>query len=119
MLVVVIIGILVAIAFPIFNKTIEKSREKLALANLKLILAGEKLYRLSYDHYYPNPSIKATAELDEINKMLNLDIEPKYFTYKVETEPANKYNFKIYAVDKKTNKKVYVIDPEGNVSSVK
>ncbi len=91
---IVVVAILVTIAFPVFRKTIEKSREKIATTNLKLILAGENLYRLSHDHYY----VPGEEDfLSNINDNLNLDIEAKNFTYKMETTGA--YTFEVRAFD--------------------
>lgn len=112
--VVVVIAFLVALAFPVFKKTIEKSREKIAITNLKLILAGENLYRLSYDHYYYPP--EGTSDLvSNLNQVLNLDIEPRYFSYVI--EPEGKYNFKIYAL--KEGERIYSIDQEGVLTYLK
>jgi len=106
-IVVIIVAILSALALPAFQKTIKKSREKLAISNLKLIVNAEKLYRARYDSYV------ACEDLDAVNNNLTLDIEGKYFDYKVTT--SGKYNFTASAVSKKT-KEEYTIDPEGNVS---
>jgi len=46
LVVVIIIGILAGIAIPRFIKTSEKARGEEALTNLRLIFAGERMYRL-------------------------------------------------------------------------
>ena len=105
--VIIIVAILSALTLPVFQKTIQKSREKLAVANLKLIVNAEKLYRARYDSY------AACEDLDAINNNLTLDIEGKYFDYKVTT--SGKYDFTASAIGKKAEGE-YTIDPEGNVS---
>jgi len=105
--VVIIVAILSTLAVPTFRKTIEKSREKLAVSNLKIIMGAEKLYRARYDSYI------ACEDLEAINNNLTLDIEDKYFDYEVTT--SGKYDFTAFAVNKNTGER-YAIDPEGNVS---
>ena len=105
--VVIIAAILSTFAIPAFRKTIEKSREKLAVSNLNLIVNAEKLYRARYDSYI------ACEDLEAINNNLTLDIEGKYFDYKVTT--SGKYDFTAFATGQKT-KEQYTIDPEGNIN---
>lgn len=52
--VVIILGILGTIAIPAFQVTNEKSLSKEAIANLKLISAGEKIFRMENNTYYPS-----------------------------------------------------------------
>lgn len=51
LVVVIIIGILAGIAIPRFIKTAEKARGEEALTNLRLIFAGERMYRLDNNIY--------------------------------------------------------------------
>ena len=112
MIVLIVAALMLVLAFPVFKKTIEKSREKLAVTNLKLILAGENLYRLTYEHYYPDGVNSKVANLDDINKALNLDVKSKYYNYEVKA--SNQYNFLIQAKDK-SGKVIFSLDPEGNI----
>lgn len=113
MTVVVIIAILAALVVPLFRKTMEKSRERLAVTTLKMILAGENLYRLNFDHYFPPESGTVISDLDEINRYLNLDLSGKYFTYEIESRGP--YDFEIRA--KKDGKTIYYITPDGTIHS--
>ena len=54
--VLIIIGILAALALPQFSKTKEHAIGKEAVANLKLIAAAEKIYRMEGSVYYPIPA---------------------------------------------------------------
>jgi len=55
-MVILIIGILAALALPQFSKTKEHAIGKEAIANLKLIAAAEKIYRMEEVVYYPIPA---------------------------------------------------------------
>ncbi len=105
---VIIIAILSTLAVPAFRKTIKKSREKLAVSNLKIIMNAEKFYRASYDRYWP------CEDFEAINNNMDLDIEDKYFNYEVKTN--GKYDFTATATGKNETADKYTIDPEGNVS---
>ncbi len=52
LMVIVIIIILAGIAIPNFAKAKERALTKEAIANLKLIAAAEKVYRMEYSTYY-------------------------------------------------------------------
>ena len=107
--VVVIIGLLAAITVPNFRKALIKSREKLAKANLQMILSAQKLYRASNGNFWPDSG--NSTDLDEINKALNLDIEDRYFYYRVKYDKP--YRFEAEAESKTDKDIVYKIDPEG------
>ena len=68
MIVVVIVGMLAALAMVQFSAPMEDSLSKEALANLKLIAAAEKIYRMEAGVY-----ITATNET-VINKLLRLSL---------------------------------------------
>jgi prepilin-type N-terminal cleavage/methylation domain-containing protein len=55
LVVIIIIGILAALAVPQFGKTKEHAIGKEAIASLKLIAAAEKIYRMEASVYYPVP----------------------------------------------------------------
>jgi len=67
-IVLIIIGILVSISLPGYNKMKEQTLDKEAKANLKLIQAAEKIYRMEIGGYYPSTYIT------NINQELKLDI---------------------------------------------
>jgi len=73
LLVVLIVGILTAIALPQYNKAKERAIGREAIANLKLITAAEKIYRLEANAYFP---VGAGSENDigQINDYLRLAI---------------------------------------------
>jgi len=53
----IIIGILAVLAFPQFSKTKEHAIGKEAIANLKLIAAAEKIYRIEANTYISESNI--------------------------------------------------------------
>lgn len=61
---VIIVGILAAFAMPQFAVTKERTLDKDAQANLKLIQAGEKIYRMENAFYYPNSGTAATSDIN-------------------------------------------------------
>ncbi len=106
--IVIIVAILASLTLPNFSKTLSKSREKLAISNLKMILNAEKLYRARNDKFFPDSGDE--ADLEEINENLNLDIEDQYFDYRVEA--SGQYSFKAYAYSDEIE---YTIDREGTI----
>lgn len=76
-IVVMIIVILAGIALPQFSKTKEHAIGKEAIANLKLIAAAEKIYRMeAVTGYYPIPAgiVNDTGGNAAINTNLRLSI---------------------------------------------
>jgi len=53
-IVIIIIAILAALAIPRFIRTAEKAKGDESVANLRLIFAGERMYRLDYNIYSSN-----------------------------------------------------------------
>jgi len=72
-IVILIIGILAALALPQFSKTKEHAIGKEAIANLKLIAAAEKIYRMEANAYYPIPAASESS-ITNINNYLRLSM---------------------------------------------
>ena len=70
-IVVVIVGILAAVSLPKFGVTKERALDKEAKANLALIQAAEKIYRMEGGTYYPNDG---TAGVTDINTNLRVSL---------------------------------------------
>jgi type II secretory pathway pseudopilin PulG len=75
LIVIIVIGILAAIALPNFTPMREKTIEKEAVATLQLLQAAEKIYRMEAGDYYPffgggGPS--AISDHSQINANLKL-----------------------------------------------
>jgi prepilin-type N-terminal cleavage/methylation domain-containing protein len=88
-IVVVIIGILATFAMPQFATTKERTLDKDAQANLKLIQAAEKIYRMEMAAYYPDGgSTSVVADIND-NLKLSLPASGTNWTYTVTaTNPA-------------------------------
>lgn len=82
LIVVIIIGILAALGLPQFGKTKEHAIGKEAIANLKLIAAAEKIYRMEENAYYPIPSGSET-NITNINNYLRLSLTEANWDYAV------------------------------------
>ena len=83
MLVVIIIGILAAIAIPAFRKTIERTNGDRAVVNLKVIRAAQKMYRIDQNTYWGTGSL-TNSDLDTGHYLQNPNIEwPITFAYTV------------------------------------
>jgi type II secretory pathway pseudopilin PulG len=75
LLVIGVIIILAGIAIPNFYKAKERALTKEAIANLKLIAAAEKVYRMEIGVYYNPGGATAEKKIANINDSLRL-----YFT---------------------------------------
>ncbi len=96
---VVIIGVLVAIALPVYNKVIEDSHDKEAIANLKLIKSAQISYRSEKNRFF-GPQNTGTHNsqnnTDEkaLNSNLHLNIPagvPLAWDYYITSAGANSF----------------------------
>jgi len=76
--VIIILGILAALALPNFGKAKESALEKEALANLRLMSAAEKIYHMENDFYF------TSAVLNTINENLKLSLPAQNWNYKID-----------------------------------
>ena len=96
-MVILIIGILAALALPQFSKTKEHAIGKEAIANLKLIAAAEKIYRMETNAYYPVPA-GSESNITNINNYLKLSITETNWDFSVTDSGAPAPNaFTAYA----------------------
>ncbi len=75
--VMVIVGVLAAMAIPMFIRSLEEAKNREAQAALRLIRATERLYYLEYEAFV---SASSTAE---INDRLDVDIESENWNFEV------------------------------------
>lgn len=80
--VIMIIGILAAVAIPNYNATREKSFDAEARSALRIIRAANKQYFSQSTIYYPFSG--SVSSLPSINSFLSIDISPGRWTYTVE-----------------------------------
>lgn len=90
LIVIIIISILAALALPQFSKTKEYAIGKEAIANLKLISAAEKIYRMEstdqayfscYCLYSGTGPLCCDNTTDGCNYFLKLSLNPSNWTY--------------------------------------
>lgn len=81
MIVVVIIGILSAIALPNYTNTREKAIDREAKSALKLIQSANKQYFIQGEYYYPVAG--SESNLLNINRNLSIDLSGGHWIYTV------------------------------------
>lgn len=112
LVVVVIIGLLSAMALPMFTKTLENAKFAEAIDNLNLIAAGERFYWKERGNY--------TNIITELN-IENPNNPSAYFTYDTEgTDPLGD-DFEAKAVRKGTGPyggAEYKIQKDGQISQI-
>ncbi|MEK6727607.1 MAG: type II secretion system protein [Candidatus Omnitrophota bacterium] len=79
LVVVLIIGVLAALAFPNFGKAKESTLDKEAQINLRLISAAEKIYHMENNIYF------TSADRIAINDNLKLSLPAQNWNYKIVT----------------------------------
>ncbi len=84
--VVLIIGILIALALPRFGTMKERALDKEAGANLKLIQAAEKIYRMEIGVFWPD---SGTATTPSLNTNLRLDLPTRNWTYQASSNSGD------------------------------
>lgn len=87
--VIIVLGILTAIALPNYNIMKERQLGKEAVINLKLIAEAEKSYRMDHGTYYPVDGYTTT----DISKSLKLSLSNSNWLYAVQTASASKTFF--------------------------
>ena len=70
--VVIIAGVLAALAVPQYQKIKESGLNKEAKATLALIRAAQKIYRMEQGYYYPR--LSQTSDTSEISRNLKLNL---------------------------------------------
>jgi len=86
----IIISILAALALPQFTATRERALNKEAKANLKLIDAAEKIYKMEEGFYYPYEVVTKT-DRQEINANLKIAIAEGNWGYSVTGNSGSSY----------------------------
>ncbi len=85
---ITIIAILMAMLLPNYTGNMEHARANEAFANLKLILAGQRVYRLKTGYFLPSVG---TVGVAVVNANLRLKIQEKNFTYTAGPSNANAF----------------------------
>ena len=96
MIVLIIVGVLAALAMPMFPRAIESTKAKEAVAALQQIRTGERIYRVEENTYFYSSGAGDLAETREINEAIRtyLDVRGKRnWDYKVEEGTTPKSTF--------------------------
>lgn len=80
MAVVVILGILVAMAVPGWVKSVEEAKNQEAIAGLKLIRTAQRMYYIEYERYYP-PASGTVNDIATLNSDLEVELESQHWLY--------------------------------------
>ena len=89
LIVIVIIGILAALAVPGYERARENAVAREARASLKLIAAAEKIYSLEEGYFYPDASITTEDNIVTINSDLKLQLREDNWDYTVSRVGGN------------------------------
>jgi len=92
MVVLVVIGILVGIAAPSYQRAMDKSRTDVAAANLRAIWAAQRIYWLEYQAYANKDTLELVGVLDP-----KIDSDP---TFDYAVTPIDPTHFQAWATPK-------------------
>jgi len=88
MVVVVIVGVLAAVAVPMYNRTIKSSRTTEATARLSAIMKAAKLYYLQHGSWPRKNSLGFLADFSN----------SEHFRYKIQSGGGGKGRYRIRAI---------------------
>jgi len=92
LMVIVIAGILAAIALPNFSKSVEKGKAKQAIAYLRLIRSAQKIYASNNNGVYACAAGTPCTNPAQIKSVLNLEITAENYTFTVAAgDPATTF----------------------------
>jgi len=92
--VLIIVSILVVVAVPNYQKAIEQARDKEAIAILRLIQAGERIYHSKIESYYPVTEGVLETTAGNINDSLHLQLNEREWDYSVENRVGGVFVYK-------------------------
>ena len=108
LIVVVILGVLAGLAVPNYFLTVEKTRGNEAIANLKALHMGQKIYKVDNNTFYGPQTALAT-----INTNLNVDLAEQYYNIDITAASAAAYTATGSRIG---GTKVYTITETGNIT---
>ncbi len=109
--VIVILGVLAAMAVPMFTKAIEESKNKEAVAALRLIRTAQRMYYLEYENYV------TAATTEDLNSKLDLAIESENWRFSTTKQVGPPVNFVASAQRTLTSRqRTFNIDAAGTIT---
>lgn len=93
LIVVIILGILTALALPMFGRAFEATRAKVAVAALNQIRTGQRIYKTEVGFYYPHPTEPAgdTVAINEYLLRMRFGLLERNWTYTVYTNTTSDF----------------------------
>jgi len=85
LVVIIIVGILASLSWPIFTGMRERTLDKEAKSNLLFIQGAEETYKMEKGTYYPNLSTTSVISDINTNLKLGLPISQANWTYSLNT----------------------------------
>lgn len=84
---IVIIGILVVLAVPLFPKALEFTRSKQAVAALRQIYTAQRIYKIKEGFFYPYCSDGPVSEADPdiLEQIFKTPLDRENWSYSIET----------------------------------
>jgi prepilin-type N-terminal cleavage/methylation domain-containing protein len=110
MVVVIIIGVLATLGMINFASVRERVLDREAQANLRLIRAAERIYRMELSFYYPSGG--SSTSVSDINTNLRLQLTTSNWNYKIDNAAISTFTAKAQRVT--DTAKVWCIKQSGN-----
>ena len=114
MIVLVVLVVIAGLAIPNYRRTMEQARASEAETNLRIILMGEKLYRLNNGQFWGPSAACAGTVCNAINTALNVDITSSFYQLQVTTATAAAL---VAQAARISGTKVYSINEGGTLTS--
>lgn len=92
LVVIIIIGILATFGIAQYYPVRERALGKEAIANLKLIAAAEKIYRMEHGKYYPGAIAASEDDVTDINDNLKLLLTETNWDYEIAGGSDNSFS---------------------------
>ena len=82
LVVIIIVGILAAVAIPMYSNAVEQKKGEVCINNIRMIFAAEKIYRMKNNNLWPNSTSGYVQQtITQINSALGINISDSNFNY--------------------------------------
>ncbi|MFH1848201.1 MAG: type II secretion system protein [Candidatus Omnitrophota bacterium] len=106
---IVILGVIVSLTMPNFQKFTDKAKAQQAATYLRVIRTGEKIYAANYGNYIP------VSNASDIQKLLGAEVTEESYRFYVTADPEQN-TFKATAARQGNSKQWFAIDQNGEWS---
>lgn len=104
LIVIVIVGVLTAVAIPSFTKMIERAKADQAITYLRVIRTGEKIYYASHTGY------TACAKAAQIKSILGAEVTEESYEFSVTSSEPTTF---LATAKRKTDNTTITLDQDG------